>query len=196
MTPSYAELSRNIRAVKKMSEKLDIKIILDCGSLLGAYREKGYPIKGDEDDIDFAVPIEAMQFKALDIVEDMKWRGFKLIRLRDTVMTFERFGSHIDLLFYNRKLEKGSNCPICHCEDYLDEIYYLTLYHKKEAYALKAKKETYDDLGEIEFMGTKLKCPKNIEEHLTYRYGDWKTPILRPAFSFQNYIDSGVMVKL
>jgi phosphorylcholine metabolism protein LicD len=98
-------------------------------------------------------------------------------------MTFKRDGSKIDFLFYKK-------------DEDLKDHYFLTLYYNKEAYSLITDRKAYDELGEIEYMGTKLQCPKDIERHLEHRYGDWKTPILRPAFSFQNYIDRDVMIKI
>jgi hypothetical protein len=139
------------------------------------------------DDVDFAVPHEVMQFKALQTIRAFEEKGFELHRLRDTVMTFKRDGVKVDFLFYKDSLRTK--------DVYLTE-YYLTLYHNKVPHALITRKEAYDELGEIEYCGTKLQCPKYIEAHLTHRYGDWRTPILRPAFSFQNYIDAGVMIPL
>lgn len=188
MTPIYAALSRNIKDAKEIADALDFPIILDCGSLLGAHREGG-PIKNDMDDVDFAVPYEVMQFKALQTIRAFEARGFELYRLRDTVMTFKRDGVKVDFLFYK---------PLNQTGKYYDEdgFYYLTLYHDKVPHALVTRRGAYDELGEIEYCGTKLQCPKYIEAHLTHRYGDWRTPILRPAFSFQNYIDAGVMIPL
>jgi len=171
------DVKKNIRDTKEISEKLDFKIILDGGSLLGAYRDKGM-IKGDEDDVDFAVPMEVMNFKALEIIKAFQDRGFELFRLRDTVMTFKRYGSKIDLLFYKY------DCEV------LGEYYYLTLYHNKKPFALKIPCIVWDDLDSIKFMGEKFLCPRNIEEYLKWRFGDWKNPVLRPAFSFDNYLQN------
>lgn len=174
-------LQLNIKDAKEIADELCFPIILDCGSLLGAYREGG-PIKNDADDVDFAVPFDVMQHKALKVVRQFEARGFELFRLRDTVMTFKRHNSKIDFLFY--KQNKTAQ-------------YYLTLYHNKVPHMLLTENlGAYDILGEIDYCGTKLQCPKYIEDHLTYRYGDWRTPIIRPAFSFQNYIDKGVMIPM
>lgn len=172
-------IKQNAHDTKQIADKLGITLILDCGSLLGAYRDKA-PIKGDEDDLDFAVDYDVMQFKMKEVIDAFIEKGFELHRLRSTVMSFKRGGNHVDLLFY----EDAYSC------------YYLTLYHKKEAHALLTlNHNAYDELGTIEFLGETFACPKDIESHLSFRYGDWKTPILRPAFSFQNYIDSKVMIK-
>ena len=186
------ELSLNVKDVKEIAEKLDFKIILDGGSLLGAYRDNG-PIKNDEDDIDFAVPFEVMQFKALDIVKEFQARGFELYRLRDTVMTFKRNGSKIDFLFYKedefyiRSLDH-TEINNTKSEGY---FYYLTLYHNKKPFALKVPCEYWNNLGTIEFLGEKFLCPEKIEHYLVWRFGDdWRTPILRPAFGFKNYLEN------
>jgi phosphorylcholine metabolism protein LicD len=181
ITPSYAALSANIKDAKEIADELGITIILDCGALLGAYREGG-PIKNDMDDVDFAVPYKVVQYQLLTLLQAFAKRGFTLHRLRDTVATFKRDGVKIDFLFFKK--------------DYKADQYYLTLYHNKKPYALLTNALSYEVLGTIEFCGTKLKCPLDVEVHLEQRYGDWRTPILRPAFTFQNYIDRGVMIPL
>lgn len=181
-TPILHALSRNIKDAREIADNLDFPLILDCGSLLGAYRDGG-PIKKDEDDVDFAVPERVARMLYLDLINAFLARGFKLYRLRDTMVCFERDGSKIDILFY----KKG---------DGWNMGYYLTLYFNGKRYALATEAKAYDELGEIEFAGTTFQCPKDIEAHLKHRYGDWKTPILRPAFTFQNYIDRGVMILL
>lgn len=172
-------IEQNAQDTREIAENLDIPLILDCGSLLGAYRE-GEPIKDDEDDLDFAVPYEVAEFKMADILEAFTKRGFTIKMLRPTVMSFKRGNSHVDFLFY-----RGTGTH-----------YYLTLYHQKVPHALLTQLKSYNKLGEIEFLGQKFNCPENIESHLAFRYGDWKTPIYRPKFSFQNYIDQGVMIPL
>lgn len=181
-TPNLHAYTQNIKDAKEISDELGFDLILDCGSLLGAYRE-GWPIKRDADDIDFAVDYNVAEFKMLDVVSAFSARGFILHRLRPTVMTFKRDGVKVDLLFYKY-------------DAVFPDSYYITLYHNKRPHALLTCVTAYDDLGEIEYMGVRLKCPKDVEAHLEYRYGDWKTPVLRPAFSFQNYIDKGVMIPL
>lgn len=179
-TPSLGALSRNTKDAKAIADELGYPIILDCGSLLGAYRDGG-PIKNDEDDVDFAVPVWVAQHKLLQTIRAFEQRGFELHRLRDTVATFKRDGVKIDFLFYKERN---------------DEEYYLTLYHNKIAHALITEAHAYDELTEIKYVDVELQCPKFTETHLSHRYGDWRTPILRPAFSFQNYIDRGVMVPI
>jgi len=168
-------IKENIRDAKEIAEKLNFPIILDGGSLLGAYRDKGV-IKGDEDDVDFAVPYEVAEFKMLQIIKEFEERGFELFRLRPTVMTFKRNETKIDLLFYKWSEDWGCN--------------YLTLYHDKKPFALIVPAGYWLDLSEIEFLGIKLKCPKEIERYLEWRFGDWRTPVLRPNFGFQSYLEN------
>ena len=164
-------LSENSATAKQIADKLFIPIILDGGALLGQVRD-GKPIKGDEDDVDFAVPYWVAQFKMKEIIEAFTAEGFELFRLRDTVMTFKRNGSKVDFLFYKE----------------MGEFYYLTLYHLKAPFALKVPKVYWDNLSQIKFLGTTFACPVDVKDYLTWRFGDWETPILRPAFSFVNYL--------
>jgi phosphorylcholine metabolism protein LicD len=163
----------NLKDVKAIAGELDIQIILDGGSLLGAFRDNG-PIQGDEDDIDFAVPYSVAQFKMKEVIEKFVARGFVLYRLRDTVITFERDGVKVDLLIYKH--------------DWTDLRYYLTLYHNKKPFALYVPEHYWNKLGTINFMGEEFACPEDTAGYLTWRFDNWKEPILRPEFSFENYI--------
>jgi phosphorylcholine metabolism protein LicD len=193
--PTKKSYTENIRDTKKIAKRLGIPIILDCGSLLGAYRD-GEPIKGDYDDIDFAVPHWVAQYKLIELIQEFQDAGFVVYRLRDTTICFKRNGVKIDFLFY----KKGSFTQIREIDrkvvEQIEERYYFTLYFKQEAYALMTKLEAYNNLGSIKYLGMNFDCPADIEKHLEYRYGDWKTPILRPEFSFKNYIELGVMKKI
>lgn len=143
--------------------------------MLGAYRDCGV-IKNDEDDIDFAVPYCVAEFKMKQIMDAFISHGFELYRIRPTVMTFRRNGSKIDLLFYKELTD--------------EKKYYLTLYHNKRPFALTVPCKYWDNLREIEFLDEKFLCPEDIEGYLEWRFGDWKTPILRPHFGFQSYIEN------
>lgn len=184
------DIEKNARDAKQIASELDFTLILDGGSLLGAYRDGG-PIKGDEHDVDFAVPYAAAEFKMLQIMQAFATYGFNLKRLRPTVMSWERGENHVDLLFYRHVVEDYS-----FGDPPREQWYYQTLYHEKRANMLLVPMESYDDLGTIDFLGTTFTCPKDIETHLKHRYGDWRTPVLRPHFTFQHFIDRGVMIPL
>lgn len=165
------QLKQNLKDTREIADELEIPLILDCGSLLGVYRDGGV-IKGDEDDVDFAVPYDVAEFKMLKIIRAFEKRGFELHRLRPTVITMKRGGSKIDFLFYRE----------------LEDEYYITLYHNKRPFGLLTKKHQWDNLGLIDYYGVTFLCPEDIEAHLAFRYGkDWRTPKLRPAFSFEDY---------
>ena len=170
-------LKENIQDTKAIAKNLDFDIILSGGSLLGAYREGGKPIKGDEDDVDFAVSHKVSQMKYKEVLESFLNKGFTLKRLRDTVVSFERNGSHVDFLFYRK---------------WNNNFYYESLYYQKRPFALFIPSEYLDNLSTIEFCGVELKCPEDIEGFLAYRYGDWKTPVARPEFNFQFFINKGI----
>lgn len=170
-----AALSQNVKTAREIFEKLEVEAVLDGGALLGQYRD-GKPIKGDEDDVDFLVKHEVFQFKMLDLIKAFEAEGFELFRMRDTVMTFKRNGSKVDLLVAKWSEEWG--------------MYYITLYHNKKPFALKIPKHVLNELQPFTFCDVALKAPYDIESYLEWRFGDWRTPVLRPAFSFVNYLST------
>lgn len=174
-TPSWQGLSQNVSDAQGLFDELDIEAVLDGGALLGLHRDGG-PIKGDEDDVDFLVDYGVFQFDMLALIDAFVTRGFDLFRLRDTVMTFKRNGVKIDLLSTKWSEEWG--------------MYYITLYHQKRPFALKIPKHVMTETHEADFCGTSVSIPNAIESYLEWRFGDWQTPVLRPSFSFKNYLDT------
>ena len=174
------QLIKNARTASKIVGELEIPIILNGGSLLGAYRDNDV-IEGDEDDLDFAVPYEIAEHRYLDLVIAFSAEGFKIKRLRPTVVTFERNESHIDFLFYR--------------EDPDGRHYYETLYHMRRPFALLVRKEYWDDLSTIAFVGQEFFCPKDVEGFLTQRYMDWENPVSRRDFNFGHFIGTPKLTK-
>jgi len=158
---------KNLRDAKDIFEKLGIKIWLDCGTLLGAYRDKKV-IEGDEDDIDLVTWVSNKPRMA-EVIEAFEKQGFELFRLRETVITMKRNGNKVDLFF----------------ADFYKDYYFLTIYYQKKPLALLVKRHWWDEFSQIKFYGMWFNAPYYIKEYLTYAYGDWKTPVLRPVF--ENY---------
>ena len=58
----------------------------------------------------------------------------------------------------------------------LDNSYYWTVGIKEPV--LKSVPAAFNDnLDWLEFKGQKMMMPKDVEGYLTFRYGDWKTPV-------------------
>lgn len=162
----------NIMYAKHISKMFGIDLILDGGSLLGYWRH-GRAIKGDYDDVDLVAFYKDWD-KSDKMIKAFEEVGFKLFRKRETMFTVRRGASKIDIFFVK---EEGDN-------------YYITLYWQKRPFALQIPKKYYDNLQDVIYYHTKLKAPKDIDGYLTHRFGNWRKPILRPAFTFQNYIDT------
>ncbi len=165
----------NLRVASGIMKKLKVKFILDGGSLLGSYREKK-AIKGDYDDIDFVCFDEK---KREEIKKEFIKMKFILVKDRETMMSLKRGSVKLDFFFPKEEGDK----------------YYITLYHQKRPFALQVPKKYWDKLSRVNYYHSDFYSPKDTEGYLTHRYGNWRKPILRPNFSFENYINKKDLTK-
>jgi len=165
--------TENILAFKEILDSLEIPFWLDGGTLLGAYRDKDFCVD-DEDDVDLCTWIE---FKTDEIKELAFAKGFELFHEWETQMAFTREGSKIDLFF---NMVKGDDA-------------YTFLYKGDEKVPVVIPLKFYSDLSPIEFKGETFLRPTLIEEYLTLKYGDWKTPVHRSQYLCYNESDNKVV---
>lgn len=133
---------------------------VSAGTALGLYREKDL-IKND-DDIDIGIKSEIGR-------SHIELSGFKLIRKMDwkerpiqTVYLDNRNNCLIDFYYYYTDIKKGSLVTI-------SEYGWV---HFKKPYIIKPLfeiKNLHTKYGDLPFLFP-------IEEYLSNRYGDWKTP--------------------
>jgi len=157
---------KNLVDLKNLFEKENIKYWIECGLLLGLYRE-GDMINGDEDDVDISIPIEYVN-QFTNNLSEIKKLGFSIRRINYskkgiiTAIALRRI-SRVDIHIIATK----------------NNIVYFQMYKIKHTiskwgvYVYPSK--LFNPLGEIDWNGEKFPCPNNIKEYLIVRYGkDWK----------------------
>lgn len=145
--------------IKKVFEKYNITFWLDCGTLLGAMREKDF-IAWDKNDIDVGMyrPIFLNLELWRNLLIDLNKRNITPYTVwNNSVFTCKRDAFMIDTHIVKKR----------------DKEYFMEmngiLFHFPE--------KIFDQLDEIIFLGEKFNVPHNPEEYLNMLYGnDWKEP--------------------
>ena len=158
---------KNLCDIKEIFEKVGIKYWIECGLLLGLYRE-GDMIAGDEDDIDIGL------FK-----EDAYKLDKALPEFIKKELNARRTNRSVDGEINALALKRTSRVDI-HVLDKKDDIVYFPMYrirevspHRFGVYVYPRK--CFEKLGKIKWRGIEFPCPSNIEEYLIARYGeDWR----------------------
>ena len=157
---------QNLKDIKGILDELKITFWLDGGTALGAYRDKGF-CDGDEDDIDLCTWDNYLPFVD-EIISKAEEKGFKLKDRWELEIALIRGNSKIDL-FFNRKNNKEA---------------YTHLYaNNKIAKYVVIPVHFYEKLEPIELYGMYFLIPSPINDYLTLKYGDWKTPVHRSVYS-------------
>lgn len=165
---------------KEILEELEIRYILDGGTLLGAYRDRTFP-EDDEDDIDLTTLADFDTHQ--EIVNRAIDKGFETYHIWKPTekatgqIAMKRGGIKVDLMFKKLKGDKA----------------WWTLWRGDKVETYKAvPKRFYEETKPISFVGAEFSRPKDIEEYLTLRYGNWKKPVHRSEYSC--YKNDGVIV--
>lgn len=172
-------------------KKHDIKYYLDFGTLIGAVRDKGL-IPWD-DDIDISLLNEKDYYKIPQVLREIN----KKHRLRTYLFTFdeskkkrEKRGKeiHHDTVDFtssqNYQIAKvrtnkfmifgrGSVCIDIFFKYRYKNNFYWMAYGQENSVPVE---HFSDKLVEVDFCGIKSSIPKEYNEYLTYKYGDWMTP--------------------
>jgi len=140
--------TKDLKAIKKILDKLKIPFFLNYGTLLGAYRDKDF-IANDRD-IDIGI---LNYFNREKILDALKAEGF-----------------------YEREGQDHSN--ICIKRNVIIDIYIFKERNNNYIDGLSNYifPKEFDKLKPIKFLGMTFLRPDKIEKYLQRCYGDWKTP--------------------
>lgn len=153
----------NLKILLEILRKDDILITPALGTLLGIIRENNF-IEWDED-IDLFV-LEEDKEKLLNAFWDLKEVGFDLVRVERGGLLYSvmRNGEYIDFYIMEKlSPEVRGSADIFMLERHLT------------------------DLIEWDFRGLSIKVPKDYEEFLELRYGDWRTPAKYANFNLTRW---------
>ena len=167
---------RMLEEVTSIFEEYGIKYVLTAGTLLGIYRENR--LLPWDNDLDLRVFREDAD-QIIRVISKIKPTGY-LVRVRyqkkkDPPLKLDEVRI---IKIYNRKylFTKGEVMMDCfiatrHEEQYVWSCGGLKHYTKKSVPA-----RFYDKCDSLTFKGKRYSIPSHIDDYLTFRYGDWKTP--------------------
>lgn len=143
----------NLGVLLEVLKKNNVLVSPALGTLLGIIRENNF-IEWDED-IDLFV-LEEDKNKLLNAFWDLKEVGFDLVRVDrcDMLYSVMRNGEYIDFYIMEKlSPEVRGSADIFMFERHLTELI------------------------DWDFRGLTISVPKDYEEFLEFRYGDWRTPV-------------------
>jgi len=146
---------------------------LDGGTLLGAYRDGDF-CDDDHDDIDLTTIDPVNDYMVLNIIEAMGKHGLALYHYwkkgdqgTAQISLVDEHNLKLDLMFKEVREDNG----------------WWTIRQGKKLVYKKVPAKFYKEQKRFEFKGFEFLIPYEVEDYLTYRYGDWKTPVHRKDFS-------------
>ncbi len=153
----------NLKEVCKILNTRNIHWGPIFGTLLGIVREKNF-IEWDEDIDLYILEEEEDDFK--DCLYEITQSGFELIRYeRRGLYSIMKNGEYIDFYVLRRlspELRHGGGVEFIF-EKYLQDTIY------------------------VDFRGVQLRIPREYDEHLTFYYGDWRTPVKWANFEMSTW---------
>ena len=157
------EAVKNLKDIKNILDSLKITWWLDCGTCLGAYRDKDF-CEGDENDIDLGTWFLPNR---VEIIKKAKELGFEVWHEWEREIALKRNGNKIDLFYY---AIKGDDAWTCFYDG------------DKVAKYVVVPKHFFRRLDNIEFYGNNYKIPSQTELYLNGRYGNWHIKVPRKEF--------------
>lgn len=182
----YQELKdlqlKNLNELITIFKKNKARFWIDCGTLLGIYRDKDI-INGDSD-CDVGIFAEDV---TLELLNDLKDRLIAVSGMFYSTTDLEghlntdEFVKAKNLKFVmledgKKQMFKGVDVS---CDIFLyfpHEDYHMFKYGGREQY-IRTKSEYVTKLDDMQFKGLRIKIPSDIEKYLEQLYGkEWSTP--------------------
>ena len=189
----YQELKnlqlKNLKELVGIFKKNKTRFWVDCGTLLGIYRDKDI-IDGDSD-CDVGIFAEDVTPELLNDLKDRLDAPSRMFyntsELEGHLETDEYVkAKNLKFVMYDgdkKKMFKGIDVS---CDIFMyfpHEDYHMFKYGGKEQY-LRTKSEYVTTLDDMKFKTLKFKIPSNVEKYLEQHYGkEWSIP--DPSFDYR-----------
>lgn len=185
-----------LNVVTRIFEENKIKYVLDCGTLLGIVRENRLLPWDNDLDLSFFCDSEKeilslkKMVRQAGLYPQIKYQekddhplnkgDIRLLKIFNKGI-FSRDRIHVDCFLMKRASKESFVCA------YGGSAHYVRV-------EIPAK--FYNDLDTINFNGKNFFTPKHVTEYLTYRYGDWETPISDGSYDYRKDDRSIVFSKI
>ena len=172
--PSPDQAFENLLEVKGILGELGIFFWLDGGTLLGAVRDGDFPVD-DHKDVDLST-WATNKVLIPPLIERMTDAGFRLYHYwtgderapgKAQEVSFQRDGLKIDVFFYEVR----------------DDVAWSCIYLHNQCLPCVIPLRLVSSFETMLFRGEEFSRPSDIDGYLTYRYGDWRTPVHASAYS-------------
>lgn len=158
---------QNLVDAKRILNNLGIKFWLEAGTCLGAIRDKGF-ISYDKD-MDIGVYAEDLNSVEafLNLTKHFIDGGFSLAHTFGTIengfeISFHKRGIKLDVFwFYKKDHFRWHSAWMGRGYNLTDQLFY------------RYRADLVEELRMIDFLGHKMPIPKNFNEYLTTKYGNW-----------------------
>ena len=178
-TNELNDRNKGLQEITEILSNMKIAYFLTDGALLGAIREKDF-IPWDWD-VEIVVLTESIWDKVALFIEKAKFSGFKYIDIDQEYGNFK-----INFLKYGNKYSLNG---------------YVLEGSSRVRNSFRYPKVFFESKSQVKFRGKIYPAPSDIEEYLTYQYGDWKTPpkdryIKRIYLSKEVWRDSSFQIRI
>ena len=165
---------RMLERVAKIFDKCDITYWLEGGTLLGIRRESR--LLPWDDDIDVSMMVDQSS-KLPQLYKALKKDNYrvKLRYFENNDSPFQKGNLRMIKIRERRffGLLKGAVCLDVFIKYPLNEDAYWEIANKKK----KVPSKFYQSFKTINFKNYSYSIPKLTDDYLTYRYGEWQTPV-------------------
>ena len=181
-----------LETVTKIFEDVELKYVLDCGTLLGIYREDR--LLPWDNDMDLSIFCDDEK-RIKNVIKKIKKAGY-IVKIRyqekeDYPLEFKKIRI---LKIYNRKnfFAKGEVMLDCFMVKRGDNQYVCAYGGLNHYTKIHIPTRFYETVDHLNFKGKQYSIPSYIEEYLTHRYGNWKIPIRDGSWDYRK--DDGSIV--
>lgn len=168
------EAENLLKEITLIFEQQNVAYWLEGGTLLGIRRENR--LLPWDNDIDISIH-DTETAKINSLIKNLKQEGYR-IRLRHFEVSSSEFNKGALRMIKIRKrrffgLLKGNVCLDVFIKYTNDENTYWEIDNKKKS----VPKHFYTNFKTISFQNKSYPIPSKTDEYLSYRYGDWQTPV-------------------